>query len=263
MFKPVQLVTGEVRMEEPFFGKWLVETDKVRSHPLWQDPFMITLGNINVDPSLSYNLVKEWAKQMFHGSLAFPRYVGNLIGRVSNHCAGRKLSVNAAVERGYPGENRSHFLLAVDLLRSMGLKDEEIVAIPELKFSADYISGHLNYTRNEALAKGIGCLGLGIEALTTHEFTVLGNAYIRTAPSVGGLDHAKTYQNQGYFTENIMADAEHQVEFAEIAFLTWKSGEIPPNLDLAFEQIAEGAKYSLDLRQKFFAGIYNSVCKRD
>ena len=258
----IELTTGDIRVERDFHDTWNEATSIVSTHELWKDPFMRSLENPEKDPELAWLLVTNWAKQMYHGSLAFPRYVGNLVARVNNHAAGRKLSINAAVERGYPEETRSHFLLAVDLLRSIGMTDEEIVAIPKHPLSSAYIEGHLAYTRDAPLAKAIGCLGIGIEALTTEEFSFLGNAYVKTASRVGGIPWHKAYKNQGYFTENIMADAQHTTEFEEIAYLTWKSGELPYELDMCMKEISEGAKYSLDLRQKFFTALHDLAKNR-
>ena len=254
-----QLARGEIEIEHEFDSLWKGPASVVRNHPLWDDPFAQTLRSPENNPHLSYALVGQWTKQMYHGSLAFPRYVGNLISRVENHAAGRLLAINSAVERGYPDENRSHVLLAVDLLRNMGLSDEEIASIPKKNYSAQYIDEHLRYTRDEPLAKAIGCLGLGIEALTTDEFTMIGNAYIRTAPQVARMPMDKVYQSQGYFTENIIADTHHTREFEEIAYLVWKSGEIPEDLDASMDQIKDGATFSLDRRREFFRGIYDEV----
>lgn len=259
MTVPVQVMKGEISVEPEFDARWKKIATMVQEHPLWQDPFAKTLKDPEVDPQRSYALVEQWTRQMYHGSLAFPRYVGNLIGRVENHAAGRLLAINSAVERGYPDENRSHFLLAVDLLKVMGLSEEEIVVISKANYSSQYIDRHLRYTRDGSLARGIGCLGLGIEALTTDEFTMIGNAFLRTATMVKSTPMEKAYQSQGYFTENIMADIKHTSEFEQIAFLTWRSGEIPRDIDQAMKEIREGALFSLDSRREFFRGIYTEV----
>ncbi len=257
MVKSIALNTGGIEIDETFSQEWAQISSAVTEHPLWTDPFADTLKNYEQNPTQAYALVLNWTKQMYHGSLAFPRYVGNLVGRAENHSAGRMLAINAAVERGYPDEHRSHFLLAVDLLRAMGLSDDEIVNIPKSLYSTQYIENHLDYTRSKSLAKAVGCLGIGIEALTTHEFTMLGNAYLRTAH--GSVE--KIYQSQGYFTENILADAQHTCEFERIAYLLWKSGETPEDLKELIGELREGALFSLDQRRLFFTGIYEETVK--
>jgi pyrroloquinoline quinone (PQQ) biosynthesis protein C len=162
---------------------------------------------------------------------------------------------------GYPDENMSHYLLAVDMLRAIGLTDTQIVSIQMLPDSQSYIEGHLNYTRDQALARGIGCLGIGIEELTKMEFNRLGNAFIKSSQLTGVLTPEDAYREQGYFVANIMADEQHSTEFAEIGFLAHKAGEIPRDLTTCFAQIHEGARYSLDLRQKFFDGVYRKATK--
>jgi|SRR3989344_2895759 len=256
---PIELIRGEIEIPEYFHKIWESASRLVPDHPLWDDEFAVTLRDPDRNLNLSYALVEQWAKQMFHGSSAFPRYVGNLVGRVKNHSAGRMLAINAAVERGYPDESRSHFLLAVDLLNAMGYSNEEIAAIPVEGYSEIYIDGHLDYTRDSSLASAVGCLGIGIETLTTEEFTMLGGAFIRTAPPVKNMPLGEVYQSQGYFTENIMADAEHKTEFEKIAFLLWKSGEIHQDLEVCSREIENGAKFSLDSRREFFEGIYADV----
>ncbi|MBI4020265.1 MAG: iron-containing redox enzyme family protein [Candidatus Aenigmarchaeota archaeon] len=251
------LARGDVKVEDRFHLGWTDASKIVEGHPLWNDPFMECLAEPEEDPSLTWSLVENWARQMYHGSLAFPRYVGNLIARVNNHAAGRLLAINAAVERGYPDESRSHFLLAVDLLRTMGLTDQEIVSIPKHPSSSKYIVDHLFYTMHTDLANAIGCLGIGIEALTTKEFSYLGNAFVKTASNVKGLPWEEVYKSQGYFTENIMADKQHTTEFEEIAYLAWKSGELPDTMQRFIDKIEEGARYSLNSRQKFFQGVYD------
>ncbi len=253
------LLRGKIHINETFHEKWEKIAQGVLAHSLWNDPFAMTLRSPQKDPKKTWKLVKTWSEQMFHGSLAFPQYVGNLVARVNNHAAGRLLAINAAVERGYPDESRSHFLLNIDLLHAMELNDKYILGIAPLPQSKKYIKEHLEYTRTAPLACAIGCLGIGIEALTTHEFSLIGNAFVQTAKQHTALSAGKIYQSQGYFTENIMADSQHTTEFEEIAYLAWKSGELPSDLEECMQELAAGTKHSLDLRQKFFAEIYQNV----
>lgn len=86
---------------------------------------------------------------------------------------------------------------------------------------------------------------------------------MRTAPKIiKDMTREKAFQSQGYFPANIMADAQHMCEFEEIAFLTWKSGEIPEDVDRALQEVKEGAQFSLDSRRKFFKGIHQEVTGR-
>lgn len=252
---PVPLTTGLILVERDFHLKWSEATETVYRHPLWHDPFVTALRDYEANPDHAYTLVKAWVQQMYHGSLTFPRYVGNLISRVENHSASRLLAINAAVERGFPDESRSHFLLAVNLLMAMEMSSDEIAHIPNTEYSRRYIDSHLECTKNEPLAKAIGCLGIGIEALTTREFSLLGNVYLKTAKGLA----EEVFRSQGYFTENIMADAQHTSEFESIAYILWKAGEVPRDIRETMELIEEGAEFSLDQRRLFFQGIYEST----
>lgn len=272
---------SELALDKGFEVEWERATkDCVDSNPLWDDPFAQTLKMPDKDPHLTWKLLKTWTEQMWHGSMAFPNYVGYLLGRVKPHIAGRSLAINAAVERGYPDESRSHYMLAVDLLRTMGLAEDEIAAIPILPESRDYIYGHLAASRDGDLIEAVGLLGLGIEALTTKEFSLLCGAYSAVAEKMGPVRNPiQATKSLGYFYENVSADIQHASEFMEIAWALYntppeqrayrlgqQSGEPSEQrepLDEYFMKLRTGANRSLTLRRNFFNGVYREASKTD
>jgi pyrroloquinoline quinone (PQQ) biosynthesis protein C len=234
------------------------------SHSVWQEPFMQALTGEKAEKQ-GFALAAVWSINMVVGSYCFPRYVAALAARAEHDALRHGLLENAWDESGGHGHtNRSHFWLAVKLVRLLGILDNEIERIQPLKEAQAYTDEHFRQCTSGDFGFALGMICL-IEEFTTKEFTAVFKAFLRSCRAEMGIEPNEFILKGGaeYFTANISDDERHRQEMPRLV-ATWLHGN---GIDLnnmsevwdALEPVRAGIKYSADLRQEFFRGIYNFV----
>ena len=234
-------------------------------HPLWSDPFVYALtSNTNAD-EFRYALASVWSANMVVGSYCFPRYVAALAARADEDAIRYGLLENAWDESGsYGHKSRSHFWLAVRLVRLLGLSDQEIEAIQPLQAAQEYTDEHYKQCSQGDFGFGLGMICL-IEEFTTPEFTSIFKAFLSSCELGLGISKEDFVLKGGaeYFTANISDDERHRQEMPSLVATWLRSNEVDLNsatdVAQALKPVREGARYSAELRQRFFSGIYRFV----
>ncbi len=263
----VSLASAIEFKQDSVFGRLWAEAmaGDCHAHPLWNDDFVQTLGSEGSRTDLCFALASVWSVNMVVGSYCFPRYVAALASRAEEDAVRHGLIENAWDESGaYGHANRSHYWLAVRLARLLGLSDSEIELIRPIPEAQVYTDEHYQQcvSGNFGFALGMICL---IEEFTTPEFTLIFRSFLKSSKISLGLDPTDFVLNGGaeYFTANISDDERHRQEMPSLV-ATWlcASGinlNDPIEVSRGLEPIRAGAKYSADLRQQFFRGIYEFV----
>jgi pyrroloquinoline quinone (PQQ) biosynthesis protein C len=234
-------------------------------HPLWNDSFVQTLSNDNSSEAICFALASVWSVNMVVGSYCFPRYVAALASRAEQDAVRYGLIENAWDESGAHGHtSRSHFWLAVRLSRLLGLSDSEIERIHPIPSAQIYTDEHYQQCVSGDFGFALGMICL-IEEFTTPEFTLIFKSFLKSAKYALRLDPTDFVLNGGaeYFTANISDDERHRQEMPSLVATWLCAGGInlndPTEVLKGLEPIRAGAKYSADLRQRFFRGIYEFV----
>lgn len=235
------------------------------SHPVWKDRFVQTLDNSNSRPADCFALASVWSINMVAGSYCFPRYAAALAARAEQDAVRHGLLGNAWDESGSYGHTcRSHFWLAVKLARLLGLSDSEIGRICPLPEAQVYSDEHYRecVAGDFGFAFGMICL---IEEFTTPEFTLIFKAFLRSCKEGMDVEPDDFVLKGGaeYFTANIADDERHREEMPRLV-ATWLHVNgidlsSPTEVKKGLEPVRAGARYSADLRQKFFDGIYRFI----
>lgn len=239
--------------------------DECRSHPVWNDTCVRHLTALETDSEIRFGLASVWATNMVVGSYCFPRYVAALAGRAEQDAVRHGLLENAWDESGsHRHTSRSHFWLAVRLARLLGLSDAEIERVRPLPDAQKYTDEHYRQCAagDFGFAFGMICL---IEEFTTPEFTMIFKAFLRSCKAGLGLDPGEFVLKGGaeYFTANIADDERHREEMPRLVATWLHSNGVdlnrPTEVERGLEPVRAGARYSADLRQEFFDGIYRFV----
>lgn len=264
--KKVSLISTVDLHEASVFSRLWEEAvnTNCHSHPVWQEPFVQNL-NLDRDEKQRFALASVWAINMVVGSYCFPRYVAALASRAEHDAVRHGLFENAWDESGgHPHTSRSHFWLAVKLARLLGLSEAEIEQISPLKEAQAYTDEHYNQCVSGDFGFALGMICL-IEEFTTREFTLIFKAFLHSCESAIGIEPNDFILKGGaeYFTANISDDERHRQEMPRLV-ATWllTNGVDLNNLSEVWEglePVRAGIKYSADLRQEFFRGIYNFV----
>jgi pyrroloquinoline quinone (PQQ) biosynthesis protein C len=256
----------EFKLDSIFGQLWSeAMTIDCHAHPLWKDSFVQTLSSEVSSEDLCFELASIWAVNMVVGSYCFPRYVAALASRAEQDAVRHGLIENAWDESGAQGHtNRSHFWLAVRLAHLLGLSDSEIELIRPLPEAQIYTDEHYQQCVSGDFGFALGMICL-IEEFTTPEFTLIFKSFLKSSKHSLHLDPTDFVLNGGaeYFTANISDDERHRQEMPSLV-ATWLCAN---GIDLndrnevsrGLEPIRAGAKYSADLRQQFFHGIYDFV----
>jgi pyrroloquinoline quinone (PQQ) biosynthesis protein C len=250
-----------------FMEAWqLLMQEHCHNHPVWQTEFVKLLQEGKTNPTkLTFDLAKEWSRNMIVGSYCFPRYVAALAARSPLDAVRHGLLENAWDESGGPGHTeRSHFWLAVQLGRLLGLTDEKITHGIPLPEAQSYTDAHYAQCTTSDFAFGLGMLSL-IEEFTTPEFTLIRDALLASIePGVGMAP--KEFAAKGgtyYFDANIEDDERHREEMPRIVatLLVYQGVNLEDSSQItnALTPIAQGVKYSADFRLQFFDGITTRV----
>ncbi len=233
-------------------------------HPLWQDDFIRELQH-GKNLTRVFQLATVWATNMIVGSYCFPRYVAALASRCETEAIRYGLLENAWDESGgYSHMRRSHFWLAVRLAELLGLKDQHMRDIRPLPEAQRYTDEHYHEctTGNFGTALGMLCL---IEEFTTPEFSLIFKAFLRSCEA--GMDmKPEDFVLRGgaeYFTANIADDDRHREEMPRLVALWLREQKVDLHQEMQVEKglqpVLTGIRQSIDLRQKFFQGIYAST----
>lgn len=234
-------------------------------HELWHEPFVNALRGMNGNCELSFTLASVWSINMVVGSYCFPRYVAALASRAEQDAVRYKLLENAWDESGGHGHKaRSHFWLAVRLAGLLGLSHHQITNLTPLPEAQAYTDEHYNQCAFGDFGFGLGMICL-IEEFTTPEFTAIFQAFLRSCEAGLGLSKDDFVLRGGaeYFTANISDDERHRQEMPSLVATWFRSNGVDLSNHSAIEEalkpIRQGARYSADLRRKFFQGIYEFV----
>jgi pyrroloquinoline quinone (PQQ) biosynthesis protein C len=234
-------------------------------HALWSDPLACALNDENTGDEFRFALASVWSTNMVVGSYCFPRYVAALSARAQEDAIRYGLLENAWDESGsYGHKSRSHFWLAVRLSRLLGLSDQEIGNIRPLPEAQEYTDEHYNQCSQGDFGFALGMICL-IEEFTTPEFTAIFSAFLSSCESGLGMSKEDFVLKGGaeYFTANIADDERHRREMPSLVATWLRSNEVdldsPTDVVKALKPVREGARFSADLRQRFFAGIYRFV----
>lgn len=255
--------------QDSVFGQIWAESMEIdcHSHPLWRDSFVQTLSSKDSREHFCFALASVWSINMVVGSYCFPRYVAALASRAEQDAFRYGLIENAWDESGaYGHTNRSHFWLAVRLARLLGLSDSEIERILPLPEAQIYTDEHYQQCVSGDFGFALGMICL-IEEFTTPEFTLIFKSFLTSARYGLHLDPTDFVLNGGaeYFTANISDDERHRQEMPSLVATWLRAGGInlndPTEVLKGLEPIRAGAKYSADLRQQFFQGIYKFVSR--
>lgn len=249
-----------------FFKVWKeFMINECHDHPLWNSNFVTTLKNEKSDSTITFQLAATWSINMVSGSYCFPRYVSAIAARAEQDSVRYGLIENAWDESGSFGhESRSHFWLAVKLAKLLGLSDNEIENIIPIKESSDYTDEHYKQCASGDFAFSLGMICL-IEEFTTPEFTMILKAFLRSVKDGLGSSQEEFILNGGaeYFTANISDDERHREEMPRIVATLLKENGTDLNNEIELreemEKIRSGIRYSADLRNKFFDGIYEYI----
>jgi pyrroloquinoline quinone (PQQ) biosynthesis protein C len=236
-------------------------------HPVWSSSFVRCLREGRKAETERFELAATWLVNMVVGSYCFPRYVAALAARAEPDAVRHGLLENAWDESGgHAHERRSHFWLAVKLARLLGLTDLEIDSIEALPEARMYADEHLRACVSGPFGFGLGMVSL-IEEFTTPEFTILLEAFMRSCSAGVGIERVEFVVKGGaeYFGANIADDERHREEMPRIA-ATWLEGQDVNIHDRAAIEgglavVRKGCERSVDLRSRFFDGIYEFVVR--
>ncbi len=233
------------------------------NHSVWQTEFVRDLKE--GDPIVAFQLAEMWSINMVAGSYCFPRYVAALASRAEEDVIRHGLLENAWDESGsYGHTSRSHFWLAVKLAKLLGLSEKEIEDIKPIPEAQHYTDLHFKECAkgNFSFALGMICL---IEEFTTPEFTLIFKTFLRTCREGLGINSDDFVLQGGaeYFTANIADDERHREEMPRIV-ATWLASqgtdlESREEVDAGLKDVRAGVRYSADLRERFFNGIYRVI----
>ena len=236
-------------------------------HPVWRDTFVRSLENPDTNPKDRFMLAATWSVNMVAGSYCFPRYVAALAARAREDGVRHGLLENAWDESGSYGHMcRSHFWLAVKLARLLGLRDREIEMLKPLPEAHTYTDVHFKQCASGDFGFAFGMICL-IEEFTTPEFTLIFKSFLRSCREGMGIEPDDFILKGGaeYFTANIADDERHREEMPRLvaAWLNAQGVDLNNSAELqaGLRPVREGVRYSADLRQKFFGGIYRFVHK--
>jgi pyrroloquinoline quinone (PQQ) biosynthesis protein C len=268
VFPPsIDLAIGGFLSTSPAFkAAWQDMMNEVcHGHSVWQSPFSGVLRDRATDPRLRFNLAATWSVNMLSGSYCFPRYVCALAARAEQDVTRYGLIENAWDEAGSYGHTaRSHFWLAVELSRLLGLSDAEITRVRALPESQQYTDEHYRQCAEGEFEFALGMICL-IEEFTTPEFTMIFKTFLHSCEVGLGMSPDDFILKGGaeYFTANIADDERHREEMPQIVAAGLRLRGV--NLDDAtairasLKAVRDGAYYSSSLRQTFFQGIFDFV----
>jgi pyrroloquinoline quinone (PQQ) biosynthesis protein C len=165
---------------------------------------------------------------------------------------------------GVHHQSRSHYWLAVNLSRCLGLNDQQIAQITPLKSAIAYTSEHYELCKEGAFDVGLGMICL-IEEFTTPEFSLIFKAFVESVKYGGGIPIDKFMLSGGseYFTANIADDERHREEMPKLvhAYLLHSGVDLSTAslIEQALIGVRSGMEKSIILRQAFFSEIYEFV----
>jgi hypothetical protein len=239
----------DVEVTPEFKSEWQFAMNQVcHKHGVWNSIFADRLKSDKTDELFRFNLAATWSVNMLSGSYCFPRYVCALAARAEYDVTRYGLIENAWDEAGSYGHTaRSHFWLAVELSRLLGLSNSDIGRVRALPESQHYTDEHYRKCAEGDFDFALGMICL-IEEFTTPEFTMIFKAFLRSCER--GM-------------ANIADDERHREEMPRIVAALLKLRGIDLNDSQQISQglgsVRAGAAYSSDLREKFFQGIYGFV----
>lgn len=237
-----------------------------KKHAIWDSPFVQALESEDLE--LAFNLASVWATNMVLGSYCFPRYVGELAARAEQDFLRHGLFENAWDESGgHHHTSRSHFWLAVKLVRLLGLSDSEIERIQPLSEARAYTDEHFRMCSKGNFEQALGMICL-IEEFTTTEFSIIFRALLRSCKQIVGMEPEEFVLGGGaeYFTANIADDERHRMEMPDLVRTLLADNGVDIGGPVAVIQdalsgIHKGVRRSLDLREQFFRGIHSFVAR--
>lgn len=244
-----------------------VMTAECHQHEIWQGDFCETLNNPDESTELKFRLASVWGANMVMGSFCFPKYVAVLASRTESDYIRHGLLENAWDESGGQHHtSRSHYWLAVKLMKALGITEPEVEQITPIPEALNYAKLHYEACRDEDLAIGLGMISL-IEEFTTPEFTMIFNALLQSCSRNLDVTQNEFILNGGgeYFTANIADDERHREEMPRLVFnyLVNEGHQLRDITEFrqSLEQIRLGIRLSIKLRREFFNGISNFVSK--
>jgi len=268
MFPKTISLVGPVEFDpNSTFGQLWGEAMRVdcHNHSLWVDPFACALTSEKNSDEFRFALASVWSINMVVGSYCFPRYVAALAARAQEDSIRYGLLENAWDESGaYAHQTRSHFWLAVRLARLLGLSDQQIEDICPLPEAQEYTDEHHKQCAQGDFGFALGMICL-IEEFTTPEFTAIFKTFLSSCESGLGMSKEDFVLKGGaeYFTANISDDERHRQEMPSLVATWLRSTGVDldsgPAVISALKPVREGARYSAELRRRFFSGIYNFV----
>jgi pyrroloquinoline quinone (PQQ) biosynthesis protein C len=256
----------QLEASSPFMRAWSeAMAADCHGHPLWSGPFATVLTGGEPSATRAFKLASVWSVNMVIGSYCFPRYVAALASRADADAVRHGLLENAWDESGsHQHTSRSHFWLAVRLARLLGLSDAEIERVRPLPEAQKYTDEHYRQCAAGDFGFALGMISL-IEEFTTPEFTMIFRAFLLSCKAGLGLEPSEFILNGGaeYFTANIADDERHREDMPRLVGTWLHSNGVnlnrPTEVERSLEAIRAGARYSADLRQEFFDGIYHFV----
>ena len=242
-----------------------IVTVECHEHDVWLGDFVTSLNSQKIDPVQKFQLAAVWCTNMVSGSYCFPRYVAALASRAEHDYVRHGLLENAWDESGgYHHSSRSHFWLAVSLVKMLGLTQKQIESVVPLLEAQEYTRSHFEACNSGPFSKGLGMVCL-IEEFTTPEFNNVFRALLDTCETGWGITPEKFMLGGGaeYFTANISDDERHRQEMPRLVLAYLKGSGIDlkdeDELIEALEGVRTGMKESISLRQRFYDGIFKYV----
>ncbi|HEV3072992.1 MAG TPA: iron-containing redox enzyme family protein [Thermoanaerobaculia bacterium] len=256
----------EIKRESVFWRAWQdMMEEECHRHSVWSSRFCGALLNEDSQPALLFALSAVWSVNMVAGSYCFPRYVAALAARAEEDAVRYGLLENAWDESGSFGHtSRSHFWLAVRLARLLGFSDIEIETVRPLPEAVEYTDEHYRCCSESDFAHGLGMICL-IEEFTTPEFTMVFRAFLRSCGyGLGMASHDFVLKGGAeYFTANIADDERHRLEMPALvaSWLLMRGVDLadPRKVAAGLDPVRRGVKHSVELRARFFEGIYSYV----
>lgn len=240
--------------------------DNCHNHPVWQTDFVLALrGEKGLSDKKRFSLAKEWSRNMVVGSFCFPRYVAALAARAPLDAVRHGLLENAWDESGSKGhKERSHFWLAVRLAELLGFSAQDVQSIQSIPEAQTYTDTHYKQCSVGQFGFALGMISL-IEEFTTPEFTLIKDILLATCNAGLGMTATDFAVKGGtyYFDANIADDERHKEEMPQLVatWLLFQGVDLSNVKELAsgLAVVAQGVRYSADLRLQFFEGIFRRV----